>query len=153
MDPNDALRRATAGSTGQLLLKAARLLDERALQRLAELPGAPPVRPAHTRLFPHLDRVGIRATTLAERLGVTKQAVAPLLADLVSWGVVEQVPDPTDGRARLVRFSPEGLKAIAHGLSLLAGLEAEVEARVGPERMATFREVLAAWVETLDRGA
>jgi DNA-binding MarR family transcriptional regulator len=152
MDPNEALRRVTAGSTGQLLLKAARLLDERALERLATLPGAPPVRPAHTRLFPHLDLVGVRATDLAERLGVTKQAVAPLVADLVAWGVVEQVADPTDGRARLVRFSPRGLAALAHGLSLLAAFEDEVAGRVGSAQMAVFREVLQVWVEVVEAG-
>jgi DNA-binding MarR family transcriptional regulator len=151
MDPNQPLRQAVAGSTGQALLKAARLLDERALQRLARLPGAPPVRPAHTRLFPHLDLVGVRATALAERLGVSKQAITPLVADLVAWGVVEQVPDPSDGRARLVRFSAAGLGALVHGLSVLASFEAEVEARVGSGQMDAFREVLGAWVELLER--
>ncbi|MCB9687502.1 MAG: winged helix-turn-helix transcriptional regulator [Alphaproteobacteria bacterium] len=149
MDHDEAMRRAAAASTGQLLLKAARLLDETALSRLAALPGAPPVRPAHTRLFPHLDFTGVRATELAARLGVTKQAVAPLVADLVRWGVVEQVPDPTDRRALLVRFTPHGLEALRHGLSLLADLEGEVAADVGAERMAVFRDVLVAWIRRL----
>ena len=111
-DLDDTLRAQTSASTGQLLLRAARLLDERALARLAAIPGAPPVRPAHTRLFPHLSFTGVRATTLAKRLGVTKQAVAPLLAELVAWGLVEQVPDPADRRATLVRFTHDGLAAL-----------------------------------------
>jgi DNA-binding MarR family transcriptional regulator len=150
-DLDDALRVQTSASTGQLLLRAARLLDEKALARLAETPGAPPVRPAHTRLFPHLSFAGIRATTLAKRLGVTKQAVAPLLAELVGWGLVEQVPDPADRRATLVRFSPQGLAALTHGLGLLAEVEAEITQAVGPERAAIFREVLGVWVKVLSR--
>jgi DNA-binding MarR family transcriptional regulator len=148
---DDALRAQTAASTGQLLLRAARLLDERALSRLAAIPGAPPVRPAHTRLFPHLSFQGLRVTALARRLGVSKQAVAPLIAELVAWGVVEQAPDPSDRRALLVRFTPQGLAALTHGLGLLAELEAEITHEVGPERAAVFREVLEVWVKVLSR--
>ena len=108
------------------------------------------MRPAHTRLFPHLDFDGVRGTTLAAKLGVTKQAVAPLVADLVAWGICEQVPDPTDGRASLIRFAPDGLQGLMHGLSVLAGIEAEVTRRVGEERAAVFREVLRAWVAVLE---
>lgn len=148
-DPDPKLDELTSASTGQLLLRAARLLDERALADLAAVPGAPPIRPAHTRLFPHLDARGVRVGELAARLGVSKQAVSPLVADLVGWGVLEQVPDPDDGRARRVRFSAGGLDGIRTGLSALATIEAEVEAEVGVHRMEAFRQVLAAWVRVL----
>lgn len=139
-------------TVAEMLLKAARLLDERALARLAALPGAPPVRPAHTRLFPHLDFEGVRITALAEKLGVTKQAVAPLVAELVSWGMVEQVPDPSDGRARLVRFTAQGAESLHHGLGLLVEVESGIAARIGPERMAGLREGLRAALEVLEEG-
>jgi DNA-binding MarR family transcriptional regulator len=150
-DLDETLREKTSASTGQLLLRAARLLDERALARLATIPGAPPVRPAHTRLFPHLSFTGTRLTTLARRLGVSKQAVAPLVTELVMWGLVEQLPDPSDRRASLVRFTPDGLAALTHGLGLLGELEAEISAEVGAERAAVFREVLEVWVKVLSR--
>ncbi|MEZ4323279.1 MAG: MarR family winged helix-turn-helix transcriptional regulator [Myxococcota bacterium] len=149
-DPDAQLAALASASTGQLLLRAARLLDERALARLAEIPGAPPVRPAHTRLFPHLDFSGVRASVLAERLGVTKQAIHPLVTELVEWGLVEQVVDPADRRARLLRFRPDGLSAIAQGLAMLESVEREVERAVGTERMAVFREVLGAWIAALE---
>lgn len=144
------LDRAQRASVGQLLMKAGRLVDEAALARLRALPGAPPVRPAHTRLFPHLSREGVRLTDLAARLGVTKQAVQPLVADLEAWGIVEAVPDPTDGRARLVRFTDRGLEGLLHGLALLGGLEAELEARVGPEAWAALHGALIAVVDALE---
>ena len=72
-----------------------------------------------------------------------------LLADLVEWGIVEQVPDPTDGRARLTRYSPEGAQALAQGLSLLSEIEEEVSQRVGPEAMSTFHTVLEQMLEVL----
>ena len=77
--------------------------------------------------------------------------MAPLLAELVTWGLVEQVPDPADRRATLVRFTHDGLAALTHGLGLLGELEAEITAEVGAERAAVFREVLAVWVKVLSR--
>ena len=148
--PDQALAHATAASVGQKLLKAARLLDERALARLAAIPGAPPVRPAHTRLFPHLDFEGVRVTELAERLGVTKQAISPLIAELQSWGIVDVDVDPDDRRARRVRFAPDGLRGLLAGLAVLGAFEAAVARRVGAEKMAIFAEVLDAWLGALE---
>lgn len=152
-DPDEALAAAARASTGQLLLRAARLLDERALAALAATPGAPPLRPAHTRLFPHLDFRGVRPSVLAERLGVTKQAITPLIGELAAWGVVELIDDPTDARARLVRFAPSGLEGLQRGLAALGAFEAAVVAEVGPERAAIFREVLEVWERQLAAAA
>lgn len=137
-------------SVGQLLMKVGRLVDERALEILRSDPRVPPVRPAHTKLFPHLSMEGIRVTELAERLGVTKQAAQPLVADLVAWKVVELVPDPTDGRAKLVRWSTFGVQALQHGLTVLAQVEERLRARVGEPRWSELREALLAIVDELD---
>lgn len=146
----DRFEAAARANLGQLLLRAARLLDERALERLREVPGSPPVRPAHTRLFPHISHDGIRATEIARRLGVTKQAVAPLVADLVAWGVVEQVADPDDRRASLVRWTPRGLDALMQGLGLLGSFEAELERAVGRDHVTATRASLAALIDLLE---
>src|SRR4029079_16603322 len=81
-------------ATLQLLFKASRLANERALARLASDPARPPVRPAHTALFPHLDFDGIRLTDLAARVGVTKQAIGQLVDDLAALGMVGRIPPP-----------------------------------------------------------
>ena len=146
----DQFERAAGENLGQLLLKAARRLDETALRRLRDVPGVPAIRPAHTKLFPHISHEGIRSTEIAQRLGVTKQAVAPLVADLVAWGMVEQVPDPRDGRARLVRWTEEGLRGLMHGLGVLEQFEVELAARIGPEKTGAFREALIELLEMLD---
>jgi len=140
---------AVRASVGQRLLKAARLLDERAVARLASHPQAPPLRTAHTRLFPHLDAQGTRGSVLAERMGISKQAVSKLVNELMDWGVLEQVPDPDDGRASLIRLTPAGLNGIGVGLAVLAELEDEVREQVGEQAMAGFATVLDAWIRTL----
>ena len=104
-------------ATLQLLFKAARLANERALARAAADAQRPPVRAAHTALFPHLDFDGIRLTDLASRVGVTKQAVGQLVDDLAALGMVERISDPTDKRAKRVRFSRRGRNEFCHGVS------------------------------------
>src|SRR5688572_7630686 len=85
-----ALDRATRASTLQLLFRAARLLDGAAVARVRADPAAAAMRTAHTALLPHLDFTGVRLTELATRVGVSKQAVAPLIDDLEAMGTVER---------------------------------------------------------------
>ena len=139
----DAFETLKRNSVGQLLLKSARLLDERALDRVNRAASLPiPLRPAHTSLLPHIDSQGTRLTELARRLGVTKQAVGQLVGDLEQLGVIERADDPADGRAKLVRFTDKGWRAMEHGLSVLRGLEAEIEQRLGRRRMRELNEML-----------
>ena len=53
------------------------------------------------RISPH----GSRVSDLAAQARVTKQSAAFLVEQLEAAGYVERVPDPTDGRARLVRLT------------------------------------------------
>lgn len=138
-------------STGQLLLRCARLLDERAIERVNRHAGRELVRPAHTKLLPHIDFDGVRLTELARRLGVTKQAVGQQVADLEALGVVELTPDPTDGRAKLVRYTPAGLDAMRSGLKVLAELEAELTAAVGAEQMKVVHQALVSMEQALSK--
>src|SRR5215471_6394163 len=101
-------------ATLQLLFKAARLANERALARVAADPSGlgTRVRPAHTALFPHLDFDGVRLTDLAARTGITKQAVGQLVDDLAEIGMIERIADPRDRRAKRIRFSRLGYGAL-----------------------------------------
>jgi DNA-binding MarR family transcriptional regulator len=55
-----------------------------------------------------LDEGGTRSTVLAQRAGVTKQAMSQLVRLMERQGYLEQVPDPTDTRAKLVRMTGRG---------------------------------------------
>ncbi len=145
----EAMKRA---NVGQLLLKCARLLDEAAVEKVnAEGGLRTQVRPAHTRLFPHIDPEGTRPSELARRLGITKQAVGQLVDDLVGLKVLELSPDPADGRARLVRFTSEGQVAMAHGLAVLSDLEDALAKDVGKARMKELGAILTDVLEALER--
>ncbi len=142
-----------AESTLQLLFKAARLLNERAIGRVRERTGKP-LRVSHTALLPHLDLEGTRLTVLAERLGVSKQAAGQLVDELEEMGFVERARDPGDARAKLVRFSKRGQKSLFEGLAVLGELEVELRAIAGAAQLRVVREVLAAVVAAEEsRGA
>jgi DNA-binding MarR family transcriptional regulator len=144
---------AKRASTLQLLFRAARLLDEAAVARVRADPAAAALRTAHTALLPHLDFAGMRLTDLATKVGVSKQAVAPLIDELEALGTVERFADPQDGRAKLIRLTRRGADAIHHGLAVLAALESELAVTVGQPRMAELQRTLAAILSALDAGA
>lgn len=147
-DFRERLERAKGASTGQLLMKCARLFNETAIARVRAASGQP-IRAAHTALFPHIDLEGTRLTELARRLGVTKQAVAQLVDDLEAMGIVERVPDPRDGRAKLIGFSAAGRAGMFDGLAMLGELEAELGEEIGEEKMAQLHESLVALLPAL----
>jgi DNA-binding MarR family transcriptional regulator len=139
-------------ATLQLLFKAARLANERALARAGAGAPGPPIGPAHTALFPHLDFEGIRLTELANKLGVTKQAVGQLVDDLAAVGMVERVADPFDGRAKRIRFSRRGHAALLHGLGVLREVEADLEGAIGKGRMRELHKTLQMMIGVLEDG-
>ena len=149
----DALDAALAASTVQLLFKAARLLDERGQERVNAAAQKRVLRPSHARLLPFLGRDGIRLTTLAERLDVTKQAVGQAVAELEAAGIVDLVADPADGRAKLVRLNERGVQAMQHGLGVLRGLEEELGDAVGKKTMRALHDALEKVLAAIDAGA
>lgn len=134
---------AQGESFGELVLAAARLLDERAQARL-NAAGEVLARPALMRLLPFLDQVGVRPTDLAHRVDVSKQAVGQTLAALERRGFVEYIEDPSDGRARLVRLTRAGAAAVKRGSWVFAALEADLRASVGGRRLKVATEALRA---------
>src|SRR3712207_4666682 len=66
------------------------------------------IREGHGCVFGFIEPEGSRLTSLAERSGLTKQAVGEAVDDLQRLGYVERVPDPSDGRAKLVRLTEKG---------------------------------------------
>ena len=141
---DSALEARKRESVAQLLFKCARLVNERALAKVNELPQAIVLRASHTNLLPHLDFEGVRITELARRLDISKQAVSQSIAELELMDVVETIPDPNDGRARLARFTDKGKLAILQGLGVLRSIEADMERAIGKEKFEALHESLLA---------
>src|SRR5690606_35332172 len=138
-------------SVAQLLFKCARLLNERALARVEQPEDAPRIRPAHTSVFPHVDHAGTRLTELARRMGISKQAVGQLVDELEQMGAVERIPDPSEGRATLIRFSTKPGSSLLDGLAHLQKLERELGETFGAERMAALHDGRGALLSALEQ--
>jgi DNA-binding MarR family transcriptional regulator len=85
-----------------------------------------PVRQQHGFVLRALHERPLGLTALAELLGVTKQAVGPVVDEMVERGLVERRPDSTDRRAKLLALTPRGRAARARALEVSAALEREI---------------------------
>jgi len=130
-----------------LLREAYVRLNDVVLVRLARQ-GHDAVRPAHAAVFQYLDDTGTTVSLLAERARMTKQAMAELIRHLEAHGYVRRVPDPTDGRAKLVLPTDLGNQVIEVAQGLAPEIEHLISALLGAERTSALRTDL----ETLRRG-
>jgi DNA-binding MarR family transcriptional regulator len=79
---------------------------------------------------------------LAERLGITQQAVSKSIADLERRGYVRRFVDAADARARRVALTARGAAAIEAGRRHRAALQDELSERLGPRRVGGARRLL-----------
>jgi DNA-binding MarR family transcriptional regulator len=99
-------------------------------------------RLAHHRVMPHVPAEGIRLVDLADRAGLTKQAMAELVGELERLGYLARTPDPADGRAKVIRFTERGWSAVEVALDFLGRMESDLAAKVGARKVGIAREVL-----------
>ena len=112
-------------------------------RRLADTPYND-IRISHGCVFGTIEPEGSRLTELADRARMTKQSVGEVTSDLEQRGYVERVPDPSDGRAKIIRLTERGRAAQALGIGLIDELEQDWAARFGTDRVAALREALEA---------
>ena len=126
----------------RLLLEAHRALGGELLEGMTER-GYPDVRPGHAALFMTIDRrAGTRLTELAKRAHMTKQGMMLLVDDLEERGYVRRVPDPEDGRAKIVRLTAKGRNYVAEARRAMAAVESRARRQLGYRRYAGFRAAL-----------
>jgi DNA-binding MarR family transcriptional regulator len=92
----------------------------------------------------HLERLVAVQHRRADRAGMTKQAMAQLVAHLEEHGYVERVPDPGDRRAKLVRATARGRDVFAVARELVDEVEARLTERLGAARPCELRTLLQA---------
>ena len=126
---------------GALLRRPYEALHARVYGGLAAR-GFPEIRPAHSSVFRHITAGGSRLTDLAAQAGMTKQSMAYLVEGLERGGFLSAVPDPGDGRAKLVRLTARGRRVWGALVALSAEAEAAIAERMGSERFALLRTLL-----------
>jgi DNA-binding MarR family transcriptional regulator len=124
------------------LLELTHDVFERELYPRINAAGYADLRPGHGCVFGTITPEGDRLTVLAERANLTKQAVGEVVSELEQAGYVERVPDPSDGRAKIIRLTKRGEDAWNMGWSILNDIRGRWEERYGKERVATMVELL-----------
>lgn len=100
--------------------------------------------------FPGPD--GVRPGQLAERAGMSKQAMNQLLRSLESLDYLVRSDAPDEGRGRIVRFTKRGRAAYAKIHDILHNIEGEWSTVLGPKRFAKLKELLLrVWESPLAR--
>jgi DNA-binding MarR family transcriptional regulator len=125
---------------GRLLLRAFQMFESSVLGRLGEHGFA--VDPVEAPVLRSIDVEGSNITEIAERAGLAKQTVGPIVRRLQQRGVVTVEPDPEDGRARIVRYSPVGLEGLAAGIDAIVETSAAWREELGPARYRQLEETL-----------
>jgi DNA-binding MarR family transcriptional regulator len=104
---------------------------------------------AHLAVFQYPSPRGMRITALAERSGMSRQAITYLIDELQARGYLERSPDPSDRRASLVDLTARGEKAVRAIRASVRSLEREWERELGHARFSEFRGSLLAIGEPL----
>ena len=122
-----------------LLIEVKTVAVERMFERMREA-GFRDVREGHGCVFGFIDlEHGSRLTDLAERARLTKQAVGEAVAELERKGYVERVPDPEDGRAKIIKLTERGREVALTGRRLFAEIEREWAEQLGEDLIAGLR--------------
>ena len=126
---------------GALLAIPVQVIGRRVSAALAER-GFTDYRPTYQVVFQWCRPEGSRLTELAERAGVTKQSMGEIIDVLEQRGYVERVPDPTDGRAILVRRTERGWEVNRVARQVVDQLQQEWAQALGKEQFAQLLHYL-----------
>jgi DNA-binding MarR family transcriptional regulator len=118
------------------------------IRRLNDV-GYKELRPVHGMIFQILVGPGATSTELAERLGVTKQAVGQMVAELEKRGYVRREMHPDGGRRRLVVLTDKAIGHMTVAGHILHDLEAELAAQVDDTNLAVLRTELSRLVRAM----
>ena len=138
----DDLLEMRQDNIGRLFQRAARAYSELALEKFKKY-GYDDLSLFHTALISNLDVEGSQiSTAIAERAGVSKQAMGQLAKELEAKGLIQRVPDPSDKRAVLLKFTEDGIKFLEVAYQIKLEIESEYADIIGEENMLILRDLL-----------
>lgn len=124
------------------LVEAIYWFDE-SLQEQLRQKGWAQISRAQSMILANLANGETRPSRIAQKLGISRQALSQALSEMVERGMVVLHEDPEDKRARIISFSPEMEPMCQDAIEILTRLENMLEERWGRTRMKALREALA----------
>jgi DNA-binding MarR family transcriptional regulator len=93
-------------------------------------------------LIPLFEEDSLRMGEIARRARLSKQTMTTLVRLCEREGLVKRREDPADARAAVVSLAPKAKRFRAVAERVLAAMEDEAAAAVGPRRLAALRKSL-----------
>lgn len=136
---------------GALLRVPAQAIHRRIINEL-NAAGFEELRVPHMAVLQFPGPDGSRPGLLAERAGMSKQAMNQLLRSLEGIGYLARSDAPDGGRARIVRLTRRGRAAYAKIHEILQDIEREWSAELGPKHFSQLKALLGrVWESPLIR--
>jgi len=136
---------------GALLRVPAQAIHRRIIKEL-NAAGFDELRLPHIAVLQFPGPDGVRPGTLAERAGMSKQAMNQLLRSLEGLGYIVRSDAPDEGRTRIIRFTKRGRAAYSKVHDILRNIEHEWSAELGSKHFAQLKELLSrVWESPLTR--
>jgi DNA-binding MarR family transcriptional regulator len=135
------MARAPRPHVGHLLTQLTRAFEQTLIPRVRA--SGFDISVPHAAVFGMIDAHGTRVGVLADRAGVTRQAMSQLVDELERKGYLARTPDPADRRAKLVELTDLGWDCVRCGRRHIRGIEREYAKRLGRERFEQLAELLA----------
>jgi len=126
---------------GALLRVPAQAIHRRIINEL-NASGFEELRVPHMAVLQFPGPDGVRPGVLAERAGMSKQAMNQLLRSLEGLGYLARSDAPDEGRARIVHLTKRGRAAYAKIHEILRVIEREWAAELGPKHFTQLKALL-----------
>lgn len=97
--------------------------------------------------YPGLD--GLRPSQLAHLVGITRQSVNDLLSHLERQGYLRRMPDPDDGRARVIRLTSKGRRLEERIYAEAGAAQQRIAEILGAQRFSQLHQSLRLLSEQL----
>jgi DNA-binding MarR family transcriptional regulator len=98
---------------------------------------------ARSVLLAHIDRDGVPQRLLAERAGLSKQAVKQFIDELERDGIVARRQDPQDARGKIIGYTTAGLRALDDANDIKRSIERDYASRLGADNLRLLKHCLA----------
>ena len=105
---------------------------------------------AQCRVFQRIDSGGSRLTDLADQAQMSQQSAGVMVDQLERLGYVRRVPDPADGRARLIMIEERGRRAVEVARATLDETLSEWKAYLGTRNFTLLHQILGQLREITD---
>ena len=121
----------------QKLLRTSRIINLEIVKGLHRH-GFTELSSTHTALLSNLDLDGSHLTLVAQRAGMSKQAMGRLADELVRLNYIKRTQSTTDKRAVTLSFTKTGLELMQRSFSVMHEIEIRCAKRIGENHFNTL---------------